>query len=223
MDPIEPRIPFRDGSLSALLTPAAEPIALCLVAHGAGGDLRSPFLGGVASGLARGGVSALRFNFPYTEAGRRGPDRAPVLLEAWRSALETAAGLAVGVPLVASGTSLGGRMASQLAAEDGTEFAADALVFFGYPLHAPGKHDQPRDEHFVGVTVPMLFIQGTADPLATFWMIEALVERLAPLARLHRVDGGDHSFRVRGARRPDEEIGQELGGVAARFVAEVVA
>jgi predicted alpha/beta-hydrolase family hydrolase len=215
-------IPFRDGTLSALLSRAARPVALCLLAHGAGNGMRAPFLSGAAAGLAEGGVSSLRFNFPYMEAGRKAPDRAPVLIDAWRAALEVGAEIGAGVPLVASGKSLGGRMASMLAAEEGPTFPARALVFFGYPLHAPGRRDQPRDQQFGSVTVPMLFIQGTADALATFWMVEALVERLDPLARLHRVEGGDHSFRVRGARRPDEEIGRDLGGAAAKFAREVV-
>ena len=175
-------------------------------------------LGGVSAGLASHGVSCLRFNFPYAEAGRRGPDRPPVLLEAWRSALSVAPRWSGDRPVVAGGKSLGGRIASMLAAEMGGAFPAVALLFFGYPLHAPGRPDKPRDEHLFDVTVPMLFIQGTSDPLARFDLIEALVSRLAGRATLHVVDGGDHSFRVRAARRPDEEIGRELGAVAAAFV-----
>lgn len=216
------RIPFGDGGLSGELTPAVDPVALALVAHGAGAGMRSPFMDGVAHGFSQGGVSALRFNFPYTEAGRKAPDRAPVLMDAWRAALDAGKGLADGVPLAASGKSLGGRIASMAAAEDGEAFPARALVFFGYPLHAPGRSDQPRDAHLPAVRVPMLFIEGTNDALATFELMQALVARLSPLARLHVVDGGDHSFRVRGARRPDEEIGRELGGVAAAFVREAV-
>jgi predicted alpha/beta-hydrolase family hydrolase len=114
-------------------------------------------------------------------------------------------------------------MASMVAAEDGSSFAARGLVFFGYPLHAPGRSDQPRDAHLRDVAVPMLFVEGTNDSLADFELMQALVARLSPLARLHVVEGGDHSFRVRGARRPDLDIGRELGGVAAAFVREVVA
>jgi len=105
-----------------------------------------------------------------------------------------------------------------LAAEDGDAFEASALVFFGYPLHAPGRADSPRVEHLPAVTVPMLFIEGTKDPLARFDLIEDLVRRLAPRAKLHVIEGGDHSFRVRGVKRPDREIGEELGRVAAGFL-----
>ena len=188
-------------------------MAWAVMAHGAGNDLHAPFLAGAAQGLAANGVSTMRFNFPFTEEGRR---------EAWRAALAAAAERAEGLPLVASGKSLGGRIASMLAAEDPAGFPCRALVFFGYPLHAPGRPDKPRDAHLPAVRVPMLFIQGTSDALASFDLIEALVERLRPLARLHVVQGGDHSFRVRGARRPDDDIGRELGHVAAEFITEVV-
>ena len=203
-------------------TPAEEPVAACVVAHGAGAGSRTPFFDGVCAGLTAAGVSCLRFDFPYTLAGRRAPDRPPVLIGAWREALAVAAERAAGVPIVASGKSLGGRMASMLAAEEGTAFAAGALVFFGYPLHAPGRVDALRVEHLSRVTVPMLFIQGTSDALGRFDLVEETVRSLSPRASLYAVRGGDHSFRVRGTKRPDAEIGRELGGVAAAFIREVV-
>lgn len=210
------------GGLSALWLAPKDPVAAGVIAHGAGNDMRNAFLDGVADGLASNDVSAMRFNFPFTEQGRRSPDRAPVLIEAWRAALTEAGSQAAGLPLVAGGKSLGGRMASMLAAEDPDGFQAKALVFFGYPLHPPGRPDRPRVEHLARIRVPMLFIQGTADALATFSMVEEVVRDLGALARLHVIEGGDHSFRVRGARRPDDEIGRDLGGVAAAFVREVV-
>jgi hypothetical protein len=109
-----------------------------------------------------------------------------------------------------------------VAAEGGEAFAAAALIFFGYPLHAPGKEDRPRDEHLARIRVPMLFIEGTRDPFARFDLISSVVERLAPLARLHTIEGGDHSHRVPGPKRSDREIGALLGEVAAAFVREVV-
>jgi hypothetical protein len=212
-----------DRSLSGLWTPAARAIAVAVLAHGAGAGMEHPFMAGAVEGLTKGGVTAMRFNFPYLEEGRRSPDRPAVLLQAWRGALEEAERQSSGLPLAAGGKSMGGRMASMLAAEDKERFAARALVFFGYPLHAPGKADQPRDAHLPDVTVPMLFIQGTDDSFATFDLIESLVGRLGSRARLHPIKGGDHSFRVRGARRPDQETGKELGAVAAAFIREVLA
>jgi predicted alpha/beta-hydrolase family hydrolase len=204
--------------LSALWADAAEARAVCVVAHGAGNDMRNRLLEGASQGLSSERMAVMRFNFPFTEDGRRGPDRPPVLLEAWRGALEEAGRRADGLPLVAAGKSLGGRMASLLAAEDPESFPCAAIVFFGYPLHAPGRTDQPRDSHLSSVRVPMLFIQGTADALADAKLIRAVVQRLGPRATLRAVEGADHSFRIRGTRRSDEEIGQELGRVAAEFI-----
>jgi predicted alpha/beta-hydrolase family hydrolase len=207
--------------ISSLWTQAETATAVAVIAHGAGAGMEHPFLAGVAEGLTANEVSVLRFNFPYVQQGRRSPDRAPVLLESWRAALSEAGERAKGMPVVAGGKSLGGRMASMLASEGEEDFAARALVFFGYPLHAPGRADQPRDVHLSEIRVPMLFIQGTGDALARFDLIEALVLKLAPLAQLHAIEGGDHSFRVRGTKRPDADIGRELGGVAAAFIHEV--
>jgi predicted alpha/beta-hydrolase family hydrolase len=219
------RFSFQAGErkLSALWNPAGKARAVAVLAHGAGAGMEHPFMAGAVEGLTENGVTAMRFNFPYVEEGRRSPDRPPALLQAWRGALEEAKRRSNGLPLAAGGKSMGGRMASMLAADDKERFAARALVFFGYPLHAPGKADQPRDAHLPDITVPMLFIQGTEDSFATFDLIESLVKRLGSRARLHSVKGGDHSFRVRGARRPDPETGKELGGVAAAFILEMLA
>ena len=202
--------------------PAADAVATCVVAQGAGGSTHSPLFDGIAAGLTAGGVSSLRFDFPYTRAGRRGPDRPPVLLQAWREALDDAAGRGDGSPLVASGKSMGGRMASMLAAEDGDAFAARALVFFGYPLHPPGRVDQLRVEHLPRITVPMLFIQGTRDAFAQRELLTPVVDALGSRARIDWIEGGDHSHRVRGAKRSDAEIGRGLGVDAAAFVLDVI-
>ena len=209
------------GQSSALWDAADSARAAMAVAHGAGAGMEHPFMAGLAKGLMQSGVSCLRFNFPYVEAGRRAPDRPLKLLETWRGALDLARRCAPDVPLVAGGKSLGGRMASVLAADDGTEFQGAALVFFGYPLHAPGRPEQLRDAHLFAIRVPMLFIQGTQDPFARFDHLEALVGRLGARARLHAVEAADHSFRVRGRKRPDDEIGRELGEVAGAFAQEV--
>ena len=216
------RFPAGRRELSALWSDAARARAVCVLAHGAGKDMRTRLFDGVVEGMTGHGVSTMRFNFPFTEEGRRVPDRAPVLIEAWRGALHDAERRAGGLPLVAAGKSLGGRMASMLAAEDPQGFPAAAIVFLGYPLHAPGRSDQPRDAHLPSVNVPMLFIQGTTDALADLRLVRALVKRLGARAKLHLVEGGDHSFRARGARRPDEEIGRELGEVAGEFIRGVV-
>ena len=213
-----------DGlSVSGLWTEAVHPIAVAAIAHGAGAGMTHPFMTGVAAGLNAGGVSVLRFNFPYMDAHRRAPDPPAALTEAWKAAMQYVVGRSNGAPVFAGGKSLGGRIASILAATQGRDFTGAGLIFFGYPLHAPGRTDQPRDAHLSKICTPMLFIQGTRDQLARLDLIEAVVRRLHPLARLQLVEGGDHSFRVRGSQASDQEIGHRLGHIAAVFVSEVAA
>ena len=209
-------------SVSGLWTPAAHPVAVSAIAHGAGAGMTHPFMTGAAEGLADGGVSVLRFNFPYMDARRRVPDPAPVLLDTWNAAIGELARRCAGLPMIMGGKSMGGRMASMVAAAQGTEFPGAALVFFGYPLHPAGKTDRLRDAHLPKIRVPMLFIQGTRDALARPDLIEDVLRRLGPLARRHVVTDGDHSFHVRGVKRADREIGRELGQLAARYVRGVI-
>jgi predicted alpha/beta-hydrolase family hydrolase len=102
-------------------------------------------------------------------------------------------------------------------AADG-EVDAGGLIFLGYPLHPPGKPDRIRDRHLDRVGVPMLFLQGTADPFARWDLLTGVVERLGDRATLHPLEGGDHSFRVRGRPKDDAGTGSALGEAAARFI-----
>ena len=209
------RIDTDGGPVSAVRTgPAGGPTLV--LAHGAGNDMNAPLLAGFADGAATAGVACLRFNFPFTERGRRGPDREPVLREVWRAAFERAGD--TGDPAWAGGKSLGGRIASMMAADGSLDPAG--LVFLGYPLHPPGRTDRIRDAHLPDVPVPMLFLQGTADPFARWDLLTATVDRLGGRATLHPIEGGDHSFRVRGRPRDDPGTGSALGEAAARFILE---
>jgi predicted alpha/beta-hydrolase family hydrolase len=172
-----------------------------------------PLLAGFAEGLGAGGVSCLRFNFPYRELGKKAPDPEPVLRGAWEAAF--ARGTEMGNPVWVGGKSMGGRIAS-MAVADG--LPAAGLVFVGYPLHPPGKPERIRDAHLGGIGVPMLFIQGTADSFAREDLLKRTLTRLGDRATLHRVEGGDHSFRVRGRPNDDSGTGRSLGQMAARFV-----
>lgn len=173
-----------------------------VLAHGAGGNRRTPLLTTVAEGVAAAGHRVILMNFPYTEDKRRAPDP-HALLEATIDAVATYAEGTLGARrVVLGGKSMGGRMASQLVARGRP---AAGLVFIGYPLHPPGRVDSLRDAHLERIAAPMLFIQGTRDALARWDLMEAVAARL-PRATLHRVEDGDHSFRVlkRTARTPAE-------------------
>jgi predicted alpha/beta-hydrolase family hydrolase len=160
-------------------------------------------------------VATMRFNFPYLEAGRRSPDTPAAAVTAWGAALDAAAARAGGAPVVAGGKSYGGRMASVAVAEG---MPAAGLVLLGYPLHPPGKPERIRDEHLYGIGVPMLFVQGTGDAFAQPDLLAGVVTKLGRLATLHQVDGGDHSFNVRGQKLPPREVGASLAAVVAPFV-----
>lgn len=171
-----------------------------VLAHGAGAGRDHPWMAAVARAFEARGARVVRFNFPYMDGGRRRPDRPAVLearfAEAWREAAASATG-----PMIAAGKSMGGRIASQVAAAGGFAPAPAALIFFGYPLHPPRRPLQRRDAHLPAITQPMLFLHGTRDPFGTPEEMTALVKSL-PTATLRLVDGGDHSLVKRKTKDP---------------------
>jgi predicted alpha/beta-hydrolase family hydrolase len=189
--------------------------AVLALGHGAGGDMNSPILGGVAEALAAAQLACLRFNFPYKEQGRKSPDPGKILVESWRQAFAAADQL--DGPVWVGGKSIGGRIASMAVAEG---MPASGLIFFGYPLHPPGRTEKVRDEHLYRIEVPMLFIQGTEDPFAQWELLERVLERLGNRATLLAVERGDHSFKVKGEANGPVEIGRRLGAEAAGFILE---
>jgi predicted alpha/beta-hydrolase family hydrolase len=204
------------GDVSAAYLRPAKAWGSIVVAHGAGAGLDHPFLAGFARGMGDEGVAALRVNFPYMESGRRSPDRPPVAVATLVAAFQTATKRArPGEPVWMSGKSFGGRMASVAVSEG---LAAAGLVFLGYPLHPPGKPDRVRDEHLYAITVPMLFLQGTNDPFATPAVLKPVIKRLGKRATLHAIEGGGHSFEVRGTKRDARETGASLAAIAAAFL-----
>jgi uncharacterized protein len=176
------------------------PLFIC--AHGAGAPLTSAFMEAVATGLVQRGVCVLRFHFPYMERNvregrRRPPDPATILLQTCRRVIQLARGWLGDAPaapaaIAVGGKSMGGRMMSMLLAED-PDVGATAAVYFGYPLHAPGRSAHPRSQHLPQVRVPQLFVSGSRDALARLELLRDVVAAL-PGARLHLVEGGDHSL-----------------------------
>ena len=183
------------GSVSALLTRPTEARYVYVMAHGAGAGMRHEFMESMAAALAVEGIASFRYQFPYTEAGKRAPNPRPILLKTVRSAIVAAAKAAPDLLLVAGGKSMGGRMTS-LAASEGPLPGVAGLVFLGFPLHAAGKPSSDRGGHLRDVGLPMLFIQGTRDQLADLALLEPLLDDIRPSPVLHIVEDGDHSFRV---------------------------
>jgi predicted alpha/beta-hydrolase family hydrolase len=166
-----------------------------ILAHGAGNDMTQPLLVAVHEGLARNGYLSVTFNFPYTEQGRRAPDPAPVLEACYRSVLAAVrTDEALRPPrVVIGGKSLGGRIASHLAAQGE---AIDGVLLLGYPLHPPGKPEKLRVEHLPRITAPMLFFAGTRDSLCTLDLLRRTLKKLVAPVTLHVIAEGDHSFVV---------------------------
>jgi predicted alpha/beta-hydrolase family hydrolase len=210
-------IPTPAGTVSGVFSGPEGADATVVVAHGAGAGMDHPFMAGYCDALNEVGLATLRFNFAYMEEGRKVPDRAPKAILVWAAAVEEARRRSAGRPLWAAGKSFGGRMASMAVAEGAMDCAG--LVFLGYPLHPAGKPEKVRDGHLYGLDLPMLFLQGTRDTLATAELLDAVVGRL-PSATLAWQEGADHSFAVKGVRRTPYANGASLAAPTAAFVRE---
>ena len=171
---------------------------LLVLAHGAGAGERHPFMVKVATALADRGIDVVTFDFPYMQQKRKAPDKAPVLEAAFRDAIaEARARVRPQHTLFIGGKSMGGRMATHLAAQkyDGLR----GVIALGYPLHPPGKPDQPRTAHLPSIDVPLLIVQGERDAFGTPEEIRPVLKPLRARATLHVVADGDHSLAVRRA------------------------
>jgi len=212
------------GVLALPKGPVARPLAAAVVlGHGAGANMNQALLVAFQEGLAARGAAVLRFNFVYTEAAKRAPDRPPLLIAAFRAAAKALAARpeAKGRVLVLGGKSMGGRIASHVAALGD---AADGLVFLGYPLHPAGQPKKMRDAHLSDVPCPMLFLEGTRDPLCDLTLLRPVLERIGPRASLHVIEGGDHSFAVpRASGRTPADVTEELIGTTAEWLATLKA
>ena len=180
------------GTISALRSePAKRGTWTFVYAPGASADLRDPFGMHAARELTARGISVVRFQFPYKEAGRSAPDRPPVLEATWRAVID-----AVREPrrkLCVGGRSMGGRIGSMVAA-DGAP--VDAVALFAYPLHPPGKPENARVEHLPKLTIPTLFISGTNDAFGSPTELRAAAKK-ARGSKIHLLDGADHGFSVK--------------------------
>jgi predicted alpha/beta-hydrolase family hydrolase len=218
----ERRFELGAGAVSGMVAlPAAHDGIVVVLAHGAGNDMRNPLLVAFADALAEHGFPTVRFNFPYTERRGRRPDPPPVLEACYRAVIaqvRTDRELALR-RLVIGGKSMGGRMASHVAAAGD---AVDGLLFLGYPLHPAGKPAQLRVAHLPRIAAPMLFLTGTRDSLCRLDLLRAALATL-PQATLHVIDDGDHSFAVRrSSGRDAAAVRTELVDASAEWLTRVV-
>ena len=199
-NPSEIRVPLEAGAATtALVYPAGEPPvgAALILGHGAGAGQQSTFIVDFARALSGLGLDLVTFNFPYIEQRRRIPDRALVLEACYRAVIDV---VRLNVPtarrfLFIGGKSMGGRIATQVAAGD-PSLPVTGLVLLGYPLHPPGRLTERRDKHLTSIGRPVLFVQGSRDAFGTPEQLTPLVRAMQPASTLRVVDNGDHSFKL---------------------------
>jgi uncharacterized protein len=197
--PSEIDVPVGTGAATTALVYASErrAAATLVLGHGAGANQQSAFMVEFASALSNLGLDVTTFNFLYTEQKRKVPDRAPVLEECYRAVITATRGHLESArrALFIGGKSMGGRIATQVAAADAA-LPLSGLVLLGYPLHPPGQPQKLRDAHLPSVRRPMLFVQGSRDAFGTPDELAPILARVSPSPALHVVDGGDHSFKL---------------------------
>lgn len=208
-----------DAAVSGLWLAPPKATAVYVFAHGAGAGMAHKSMAAIADGLAERGIATLRYNFLYMERGSGRPDSPALAHQAVRAAVAKASELAPELPLFAGGKSFGGRMTSQAQALDPLPHAR-GLIFFGFPLHPAGKPSDERAKHLDDVAIPMLFLQGTNDALASLDLLKPVAKKLGKRATLALFDPADHSFHVPAkSGRKDSEVLAEILDTAAAWIA----
>jgi predicted alpha/beta-hydrolase family hydrolase len=185
---------------------------MLVLGHGAGAPQTHPWMVSMARAIAQRGIEVVTFNFLYSEARRRAPDRNDVLEATWRATIDAVRARSE-ARLFIGGKSMGGRIATQVAAYEDVDVAG--LVLLGYPLHPPGQPKKLRTAHLPKVRAPMLFVQGSRDGFGTPEELAPYVEGLARGTRLFVVEGGDHSLATSRGK------GADLAATMARVADEV--
>ncbi|MGA3137463.1 MAG: alpha/beta family hydrolase [Xanthobacteraceae bacterium] len=212
----------RSVRVSGLLQAPSSSRACYVFAHGAGAGMKHPFMAAIAEGLATRGIATLRYQFPYMERGARRPDPPQLAHATVRAAIAAAAGAFPGLPLVAGGKSFGGRMTSQAQAIAPLP-GVRGLAFLGFPLHPAGKPSSERATHLSAVHIPMLFLQGTRDPLAALELLEPLCRALGERASLELFAEADHSFHVPArSGRTDVDVREVLLDALSAWIATAI-
>ena len=190
--------------------------AVFVCAHGAGGHMNDRAMLATAAALERLGIEVVRFNFAYRERGSRRPDPMPALRERYEAVVAEARKNLGKRPLIIGGRSMGGRVATMMAADG---YPCDALLLFAYPLHPAGQPEKLRDAHLPRIRVPVLCFNGTRDALCRRDLMERALQTVTAPWRMHWLEGADHSFRVlKSSGRTDADVDAEIGEAAGRWL-----
>ena len=205
-----------EESVSAVYEPAStQQRGVFVCAHGAGGNMKDKATLAAANAMRAIGLGVVRFNFLYKEKGSGGPDRMPKLIECFTAVVQQTRSEVKG-PLVIGGRSMGGRVASMMAADG---FDAAGLLLLAYPLHPPKQFDRMRDEHLPSIRMPVLCFNGTRDEFARRDLMDATMARVGPNWRMHWLDGADHSFHVlKSSGRTDAQILDEVRTTTSQWL-----
>jgi hypothetical protein len=182
------------GSVSAECISPGRSKCIMALAHGAGAGMNHSFMVTLAHLLSAHDIATLRFNFPFAEGKKGRPDLPAVAHKTIETAVAKAKELFPKLPLFVAGKSFGGRMSSQYLSAH-PDAAVNGIIFYGFPLHPPGKPSIDRAEHLKQIKTPMLFLQGTKDELATWELIESVCSSLKP-ATLVKIEGANHAFKA---------------------------
>jgi len=167
-----------------------------IIAHGAANSMEDALIVSIAEGLAKTGFLTLRFNFLYREKGKDSIDSQSTLVKTWVSVYNFFKEHSEFAPkqIIATGKSLGGRVLSQIVADE--KISPRGIIFYGYPLHAPGKKDKIRDSHLYLIKTPMFFIEGTRDPFCDLDLLDNVLNKLNAPWNLEKIQNGDHSYKM---------------------------
>jgi len=208
------------GEVSAILMRPERATHLLVFGHGASTNMRHATMQAIAESLAELNIATFRYNFPYSERGTARNSTA-TCVETIRNAVKAANKAAPDLTLLAGGHSFGGRMTSTAQSEEPIE-GVKGLVFSSFPLHLPGRPATTRAEHLTNVKIPMLFVSGTRDELATLDLLESVVKNLGKRATLHKIDTANHSYKIlKKTRKSEEDVFAEMARATAEWASQV--
>ena len=197
------------GEVSAILIRPEGSTHLLVLGHGASTSMRHATMQRIAEVMASQKIASFRYNFPYSENGTARNSNS-TCVETIRSAVRAAHDAAPDLTLLAGGHSFGGRMTTTAQSDSPLE-NVEGLVLFSFPLHLAGRPDTKRAEHLSAIEIPMLFLSGSRDELATLELLEPVIESLGKHATLHLLDTANHSYKIlKKTRVSTEDVFDEM-------------